>query len=92
MRVGKPIALVVIVTIMTAAFGDTLGETVAVLAGAKAAARMVAAVVGREAVIVAVAVWMLSTVVVATAKLASRGSDTVWALLVAAAVSAVWFV
>jgi hypothetical protein len=83
MRVGKPVALVVIVTIMTAAVGGTLGETVAIVAGAKAAAR---------AVIVAVAVWMLSTAVVSTAKRASRGSDTVWALLVAAAAGAVWLI
>lgn len=80
--------LVVIATIM-AAFGDSLVGTVSVVAAK--AARVLAAVVGREAV-VALAVWMVSTVVVAAAKSASRGSDTVWALLVAAAAAAVWLV
>ena len=72
MRAGKPAALAAIVTIM-AAFGDTLVGTVSVVATAKAA-RVLAAVVGREAVVVALAVWMVSTIVVAAAKSASRGS------------------
>jgi hypothetical protein len=76
MRIGKPAALVVIATIM-GAFGDSLVGTVSVV-GCKA--------------VVALAVWMVSTVVVAAAKSASRGSDTVWALLVAAAAAAVWLV
>ena len=81
MRVGKPVALVVIATIMAGAFGDTLVGTVSA-----------AALVGREAVVVALAVWMVSTLVVAAAKSVSRGSDTVWALLVAAAAAGVWLV
>lgn len=91
MRVGKPVALGVIVTIMTGAFGDTLVGTVVVVATARAA-RALAAFVGREAVVVALAVWMVSTIVVAAAKSASRGSDAVWALLVAAAAAGVWLV
>lgn len=72
MRFGKPVALVVLAMTMKALLGDTLLETVSLVVTAKAAVR----------VLVAVAVWVLST---------SRGSDAVWALLVAAA-AGVWLV
>ena len=83
MRAGKPVALVVLAITMKALLGDTLLETVSLVATAKAAVRVLVAVVGHKAVLVAVAVWMLS---------ASRGSDAVWALLVAAAAAGVWLV